>query len=154
MWVIVPLCSPCVTHPRGVCSGCGCVCCVLLCSIPYECVLHMGVCRMSVCRVCVSLCRIKSRCSWRSTRGLCRGCWYALYIRAVQSVAQSHQSTRELISFECASHHTGLGGVVKGGGGIRHHEAGVAQGADQYDECVHMCVFMCDRNPGGLYHSI
>jgi hypothetical protein len=147
---VLTVCDP----SYGVSSGCGCVCCVLLCSIPYECVLHMGVCRMSVCRVCVSLCRIKSRCSWRSTRGLCRGCWYALYIRAVQSVAQSHQSTRELISFECASHHTGLWCVVEGGGGIRHHEAGVAQGADQYDECVHMCVFMCARNPGGLYHWI
>ena len=28
----------------AVCYYCGCVCCVLLCSIPYECVLHMGVC--------------------------------------------------------------------------------------------------------------
>ena len=135
---VLTVCDP----SYGVSSGCGCVCCVLLCSIPYECVLHMGVCRMSVCRVCVSLCRIKSRCSWRSTRGLCRGCWYALYIRAVQSVAQSHQSTRELISFVRARHHTGLWCVVQGGGGIRHHEAGVAQGADQYDECVHISVFI------------
>jgi len=59
----------------------------------------------------------------------------------LERVAQGHQSTSELIPFERARLHTGLWCVVEGGGGITGHEAGIAQGADQYDECVHMYVF-------------
>ena len=51
--------------------------------------------------------------------------------------------------------------MVKGRGGICDHEAGVAQSADQDDECVHISVFNprplpldVVTEPGGLYHWI
>ena len=131
----------------------------------------MGVSLCSIPYVSVSLCRIKSRCSWRSTRAvvpelgggvLGRGwCEYTLYLGGTRCVAQCSESTHQLISFVRARHHTGLWCVVQGRGGICDCEAGVAQGADQDDECEHMCVFNLQvlpldvvTEPSGLYHWI
>ena len=86
---------------------------------------------------------------------------YALYLGVTRGIAQLGESTHQLISFVRASHHTGLWCVVQGGGGICDCEAGVAQGADQDDECVHIGVFNpavlpldLVTEPGGLYHWI